>query len=145
MFTLYSSPKNMPEEIFYNAQSTRVSTYDYLGKLVILNFFKSSCKKCVEELPGLNELAEKEPSVIILTISEGGEIPEMLTRFFHEKGLKNLRIFYDKEEALFKKIGGIHVPETYLISPEGERIGEIRGAADFTSDTLLEQIQKFKP
>ena len=144
-FTLYSSPKSMPEEVFYNVQSTRVSTYDYLGKVVILNFFKASCKKCVEELPSLNELAKKEPSIVILTVSEGKEIPETLTRFFHEKGLKNLRVFYDKDETLFQKIGGIHVPETYLISPDGERIGEIRGPADFTAKTLLRQIQKIKP
>ena len=144
-FVLYSSPKSMPEDVFYNAQSTRVSTYDYLGKVIVLNFFKASCKKCVDELPSLNELAQKEPSVVVLTVSEGGEIPETLIRFFHEKGLKNLRVFYDKEEALFRKIGGIHVPETYLISPQGVRIGEIRGSADFTAPLLLEQIQKIKP
>lgn len=141
-FSMYTFPKHLPKGIFFNAKGNTVSVQDYHGKVVVLNFFKVTCKKCVKELPSLNELAKTYPDIVVLTVSEGLETPSVLRSFFDEKGLDNLDVFYDTNEAYFKKTGGIHVPETYLISKGGERLGEIRGGANFMSPIILEQIQK---
>lgn len=143
-FSMYTFPKHLPKGTFFNAKDDVVSVQDYQGKVVVLNFFKVTCKKCVKELPSLNELAKTHPDIVVLTVSEGLETPSVLRSFFDEKKLDALNVFYDKDERYFKKIGGIHVPETYLISKRGERLGEIRGGADFMSPTVLEQIQKAK-
>ena len=61
-FSMYTFPKHLPKGTFFNAKDDVVSVQDYQGKVVVLNFFKVTCKKCVKELPSLNELAKASSS-----------------------------------------------------------------------------------
>ena len=70
---MYTFPKYLPKGTFFNAKGDTTSVQDYHGKVIVLNFFKITCKKCVKELPSLNELAKAHPEIVVLTISEGLE------------------------------------------------------------------------
>ena len=77
-FSMYTFPKHLPKGTFFNAKGDITSVQDYQGKVIVLNFFKVTCKKCVKELPSLNELAKTHPEIVVLTVSEGLETVSVL-------------------------------------------------------------------
>ncbi len=115
----------------------------FQGKIIVLNFFKPTCRPCLIELPGLNQLAEtlKDMSVIILAVAEGEETADIVEKVFHERRLNNLSVALDQNGNLLKALGGEKVPRTLLINAEGKIIGALQGQADFTSPILLKQIK----
>ncbi|GEM_PF-3132166 len=49
---------------------------DYLGKVVILNFWSPDCKPCLKEMPGLQKLVDSNKDVVVLAVQTSGVIED---------------------------------------------------------------------
>ena len=143
-FSLYKQKKQVPQEaFFYTADQTPVFLSSFKGKVVVLNFFKATCLKCLIEMPSLNELKDKYPDIILLAISEGEETPEVVDMILHkERRMNNIDVSLDEKQKLFFLLGGDKVPQTRLIDKDGFIRGYIKGEADFRSEKINTQIQE---
>ena len=142
-FTMYSIPKELTEDAtYYMSDGTPVLLSSHKGKVIILNFFKATCLKCMIEMPSLNELKDKYPDIILLAVSQGDETADIIDRILHEERLlNNIAVSLDNKQKLFFSVEGEKVPQTRLIDKKGMIRGYIKGQADFRSPKINEQIQ----
>lgn len=134
----HSMPKNA---VFYDEKGTAVDLNTFKGNVILLNFWKATCRKCLVELPSLNRLQERFPKLVIIAVSEGDEPAEQIENVLHkERRLGSIKVATDKGQALLKAFDGEKVPQTRLIDQNGDVVGFIKGAADFDADAITEQI-----
>ena len=93
---------------------------DYRGKVVILNFWGTTCAPCVEELPYYEELKVKYPDCEILAIhaKAGAKKAEA---FLADKGWDHLDFALDSKEKGIQKLLDVSeaLPSTIVLNPQG--------------------------
>ena len=98
-----------------------VNMKDYLGKVVVVNFFTTWCPPCRQEIPSLNSLHEeygpKGFSVIGISLDEGSS--KIVAKFINK-----MEIIYPVLMAdgnVTRDFGGvIGIPTSFLVDQKGE-------------------------
>ena len=119
------------------------------GKWVVVSFFASWCPGCVLEIPELEEFYERrgEQNVVVVTVvitdirskvedSPAGDVPWPVV--FEETVTVTDKIGLD--------YGVIQLPETFVISPQGQVVEKLIGVSGVTADSLdrviINEIQR---
>ena len=144
-FTLYEAPLPVPTTaVFYNKDKQPVFLSDFKGKVLILNFWKATCRKCLAELPSLNRLADAFPTDLkVIAVSQGPETADRIETVLHEeRRLANIDVSLDDNQTLFTRLSVEKVPYTFLIDKDGRIVGYIKGQADFDAESIHTQIKE---
>ena len=94
-----------------------ISTKDFAGKYIVINWWHTGCVPCRTEIPGLNALVEKfkaTPDIIFLAISPDKK--DRLENYLKNNEFKYLQTFGNKE--IFKIFGG-SFPKNIIVNPKG--------------------------
>jgi thiol-disulfide isomerase/thioredoxin len=102
------------------------------GQTVVVNLWATWCGPCKTEMPTLQALHD----------STGGRVKTVLVstedrstvRRFAEKSDYSMPMFVADETP--KAFGGRAIPRTYIISPEGQVVGQHVGAADWNAEAV---------
>lgn len=90
---------------------------DHLGKkIIVLNFWASWCTSCIQELPELHALKEKNPKAIFIGINSG-ERTKLIKKFLRRHKF-NYEILVDKEKKVAAMYGIESLPRTIVISKD---------------------------
>lgn len=149
--TLYSSLKNnsvepgdrVPRFSITTNDQRSISPQSFGGKLLIVNFWQSSCAPCVAEMPSLNRLQEKlqREGVVIVGINADED------KRAYESFLANRTIHFptafDPEAGITHSFGTFAFPETYVIKPGGRLAGKFVGAQEWDSETMTARLRSF--
>lgn len=109
------------------------------GRLVLMNFWLTTCQPCLEELPSLLELANRYGNKGLMLVLVSTDKKVKAIRAFLDKvpRLKKLTpaavILRDPRGTIAKGLGTSKYPETYLIGPDGRWGGRVVGARNWTS------------
>lgn len=144
-FTLYEDPIPVPSTaVFYDKDGQSVFLTDFKGKVLVLNFWKATCRKCLAELPSLNRLADAFPSDFkVIAVSQGEEAANRLETILHEeRRLANIDVSYDDNQTLFNRLAAEKVPYSFLIDKGNRIVGYIKGQADFGTEEIHTQIKE---
>lgn len=101
-----------------------VNLKDYSGNLVYLDFWSTSCRPCIEEMPAFNKLQEAFKDEKIRFISIGiNSRREGLVRIIQKHQFKGIHV-YDpsQEEEVVRKYAVTGIPRYVLIDKEGKII-----------------------
>lgn len=142
-FTLFDSPKSVPTAPYFDEHHQEHRLSELSGNVIVLNFWKPSCRLCLIELPALDRLRNdyKDKSVRVIAVAEDKNV-ETIAQTLHDRRLKKMTIYYDDNEKLLHAFGGQKVPRTVLINKDGKEVGFIQGLADFDSPDLRQQIEQ---
>lgn len=94
-----------------------ISTQDFEGKYIIINWWATTCAPCRKEIPGLNKLVEKfklNQDIVFLSIAFDKK--ERLENYLKYNEFKYLQTLGDKAVA---KIFGESFPKNIIVNPEG--------------------------
>ncbi len=109
------------------------------GKVVLVNFFATWCRPCLEELPHIQKLwdqyGDNDDFAQIVVGRE--ETDESVTMFQKQSGF-TFTMAADPDHAVFARYATAYIPRTYLIAPDGE----ICFASVGYYEEDLEQLQK---
>lgn len=96
-----------------------ISLESLRGKYVLLDFWGTGCKPCIEEMPEMEKLHELygNRNFVMLGIAEGDK--ERIATITQMQGATYAQIVGDDSEALFKKYQVLGLPRTFLINPQG--------------------------
>jgi peroxiredoxin len=113
----------------------------YEGKWVLLNFWATYCKPCVDEMPSLNALHKelKDRGLIVVGISID-EDAEAYSQFIAQMGI----VFptgRDPERQVMSQYGTRLVPETYLIDPQGTVIRKYVNWQDWGNSEIINYLR----
>lgn len=100
-----------------------VSSDDFKGKVVVLDFWATWCGPCRMEIPGYTELMKKYGkdgfTIVGVSVDQGG--PDVVKEFVQKNGVNYPMVMAD--EKIVADFGGVEaIPTTFLI----DRTGQIR-------------------
>lgn len=101
----------------------------------LINLWATWCAPCVKELPALDRLAAEKNGdafeVVAISVDRGKS--QKLLDFLEKAQVNNLPLVRDKEAAFPQAMGLGVLPVTFVVSKEGEIIGQLLGEADWDS------------
>ncbi|HRO66773.1 MAG TPA: TlpA disulfide reductase family protein [Pseudobdellovibrionaceae bacterium] len=115
-----------------------ISSEDYAGKVLIVNFWASWCGPCVEEIPSFVRLKRAlGDDIHILAISNDNtreDIDIFLKSFPDFKG-PGIEIVQDtpKDFPITKMFGVYRLPESFVFTKSGRMIRKVVGTIDWAS------------
>jgi len=142
---LHVTPKLVSPIVFEDFSANKVNLRDYLGKLVMLNFWATWCKPCKEEIPSLESLSQNEDfkNLVIFPVNVENINYEKTKKFFSNLNVKKLEIFFDPNLNFVKELKLIGVPTTVIINKKGKEFARITGSIDFKDKKFLKWLSDY--
>lgn len=118
-----------------------VTTTNFGGKLLVLNFWATWCPPCIEELPSLNEFHRRfsNSGVVVLGISIDKD--EKAYRDFLARARVSFLTARDSENKINVEYGTYKVPETYIIDSSGKVLRKIISNTDWMSERMIRDVE----
>jgi cytochrome c biogenesis protein CcmG/thiol:disulfide interchange protein DsbE len=134
-----------PDFTLNDVSDKPVKLSDFKGKVVVLNFWATWCRPCIEELPSLQRFHDRfaAQNVVVLAVSED-EDAKAYQQFLKKEGVRFPTV-RDPEGKVSQSYGTFKLPETYFIDRQGRVVRKIIGAANWMDPELIlfmEQLLK---
>jgi peroxiredoxin len=99
------------------------------GRPIVLNFWATWCRPCVEEMPGLDELAGRMAAqgVDVLAISTDRGGLSVARDFLQRHGLSHLKPLSDAHGEAAQAVGVLGFPTTLVVDAKGRIRGRVEG------------------
>lgn len=124
----------------FSVENVRLS--QFRGQIVVLNFWATWCKPCVQELPSLVEMQRRMKAKGVNVLAVSVDVDEKTYRQFvkdHNVNVLTVRDPSSKSSALY---GTFKFPETYVIDRKGVIQQKFLGAVDWTDPEVLEFLAR---
>ena len=135
------------KEIGIVGSEDKFSVIDNKGKIVVINFWYTSCTPCVQELPHFDELYKKySEDVVVIAIHEASiynSNPEAVKEFIDSQfeGFSILFGYDDMASQYYSMLGGKQAwPMTIIVDQEG--VVSFVKQGSLTSSALEAEITK---
>ena len=130
---------------FLNSANKQITLDDYVGNLIILNFWATWCAPCREEMPSLDQLMINSnlENLKIFPINVGNDDFEKTKDFFNDLKIKNLEPYFVSTMTLAKKLSLRGIPTTIFIDKEGKEFARVVGSIDFVDKKFLDWLVSF--
>jgi len=109
--------KQFPNLKFETLKGDTITSEDFYGKIIVLNWWYTKCGPCILEIFGLNKLVDKygsNPDILFLAIALDKK--DKLEHFLKEKKFKYYHVLGNKEVA---EILGQEFPTNIIIDSKG--------------------------
>ncbi len=118
---------------------------DYRGKIVVLNFWATWCPPCIDEMPSLNNFAEryagKGVEVVGVSVDED---PDAYKSFLAKNKISFLTL-RNPSRTVSESYGTYKLPESFIISRDGHLMQKVIGAANWTDPKMISYIDGLVP
>ena len=125
-----------------NLAGERVSLDQYKDQVVLLNFWSSWCKPCVEEIPSLirlkNKLDRQNFQIITINVGESKQTIED----FMKRVKFNLPILLDDSGVAVRDWGVYAYPSSFLLDKNGSIRYAYRGALEWDTPGIIKTISQ---
>lgn len=130
-----------PPIALLGVDGTPMSLQQFLGKVVLVNFWATWCEPCITEMPSMQQLRERLAAegfeVLAVNYQEG---PARISAFMLKMNL-NFPVVRDTDGSVARAWGARVFPASYLIDRSGHIRYAISGDADWTSASLVSTIR----
>ena len=139
------NPRSISPVIFQDFSGNSVELKNYIGKLVIINFWATWCAPCKKEMPSLDSLYQDNNFKNLQIFAVNMEQPSIskTKKFFADLNISKLEIFFDKHLNFVKEFKLKGVPTTVLINKKGEEFARIIGEVNFQNKTFVKWLLKY--
>ena len=134
-----------PQVQFATIAGEKISTAELRGKVVLVNFWATSCVACVAEMPKIVETYEKYRDRGFETVAVAMSYdPPNYVLDYAEKNRLPFRVALDPMGSVAKSFGDVEAtPTTFVIDKRGKIVARYLGEPDFAKlHALLESKLK---
>lgn len=122
---------------------TRHSTQDFRGKVVLVNFWATSCSTCVKEMPKIVETFEKfkDRDFKTVAVAMSYDPPAYVANFAQSRKLP-FEVAIDNTGDVARAFQQVQLtPTTFLLNRRGEVVKRYVGEPDFAAlHALVEEL-----
>lgn len=122
-----------PEARFATLAGERFSTSDLRGKVVLVNFWATSCVSCVKEMPRMVETWRKYAprGYEMVAVAMSYDHPNQVADFAQRRGLP-FKVALDTSGEIARQFGGVRVtPTSFLVDRQGRVVQRYVGEPDW--------------
>jgi peroxiredoxin len=132
-----------PDVRFVTLSGQNLSTADLRGKVVLVNFWATSCVACVEEMPQIVEAWKKfsPRGYETIAVAMSYDHPNLVADFAQKRALP-FQVALDADGAVAQGFGNVNVtPTTFLLDRRGRIVKRYLGEPDWIEfHALVERI-----
>ncbi len=122
---------------------SRHNVADFKGKVVLVNFWATSCTTCVKEMPHMVETYQKykDKGLDFVAVAMSYDPPAFVSNFAESRRLP-FKVAIDNTGEVARRFGDVQLtPTTYLLNKRGEIVKRYVGEPDFAAlHQLLENL-----
>ena len=114
----------------------------FKGKVVVINFWATWCEPCIEEMPSLQRLKDRDSAGLIEVVGVNLAEGEARIKTFTDKSGTSFPILLDRDGVVKKdwKVNG--VPATFVLDTRGRIRYTYVGELDFGDKKIEAQIMR---
>ena len=142
---IHKDAKTLNNVIFLDKKDHKINISNFVGNLIILNFWATWCEPCKEEMPSLDRL-QVDPMLInlkVFAINIGKKNKNKVNKFFEDLNIKNFEPYFDPSTTLAKKFSLRGVPTSILIDKNGQEFARIIGSIDFDDKKFIDWLKTY--
>jgi len=133
VFAGWSRPVALPEVNFYGVHGDQFAMSSLKGKVVLVNFWATSCMICVNEMPKMVQTFEKYrgQGLETVAVAMSYDPPDRVLAYAQYNKLP-FRVTLDTLGNAMQAFGGIRgTPTTFLVDRRGRIVQRFEGEPDF--------------
>jgi peroxiredoxin len=142
-YQLTAAGEQVPSVAYTLLDGTRGDTGKLDGKVVLINFWATSCATCVKEMPQLVATHRKYQArgYDTLAVAMSYDPPAYVARYAQTRGLP-FGVAIDNTGAIAKSFGDVRItPTTLVVNRRGEIVRRFVGEPDFAAlHRLVEKL-----
>lgn len=113
---------------------------EFIGQVVIVNFWATWCEPCREEIPAMSALAEKyDEDGLSLVAVNNAESREKIAAFLEKLPISGL-VLHDRNGSAAREWRVLGMPANFLVDREGAIRYWHLGALDWTQPAILKPV-----
>lgn len=127
------SQQQAPEVTFIGIDGQKISSQDLRGKVVMVNFWATSCTTCVKEMPQMVETYNKYKGkgLEFVAVAMSYDRPDYVLNYAATRQLP-FKVALDAGGDLARQFGDVSMtPTTFVISKDGKILKRYLGEPDF--------------
>jgi len=131
-YYLISQPKTA-SAVFTTIEGKEISMASLQGKVVLVNFWATDCKSCVEEMPDLIQTYQQyqQKGLEIIAVAMPYDPPARVVNFAAQQQLP-FPVMHDGLADISRIFGDVRVtPTAYVFNKDGKRIQHAVGKLNF--------------
>lgn len=141
-YSTLSTRKPAPDVTFNSIAGEKVSMQSLRGKVVMVNFWATSCTTCIKEMPQMVQTYNKykDRGLDFVAVAMSYDPPNYVLNYAQTRNLP-FKVALDTEGNVAKSFDDVKLtPTTYVIDKEGNIIKRYVGEPDFAAlHQLLEK------
>lgn len=133
LFLLLAQKPAAPQAEFVALNGEKITLDSLRGKVVLVNFWATSCPGCIKEMPDLVKTWQKYHSrgLETIAVAMSYDPPEYVRQFAEKNGLP-FTVALDASGAAAQAFGNVRLtPTTFIINKQGNIIQQYLGEPDF--------------
>ncbi|MFP5419534.1 MAG: peroxiredoxin family protein [Gammaproteobacteria bacterium] len=137
-YALMDKPR-APAATFTTLEGQSIALADLRGKVVLVNFWATSCPGCIKEMPGMIETYKtyKDRGFEIVAVAMSYDPPNYVASFVKTRQLP-FPVALDVNGEHARAFGNVQLtPTTFIIGKDGRILEQKLGELDFTRLTAL--------
>ena len=127
------TPRAAPAVEFRTLKGEALDLASLRGKVVLVNFWATTCEPCVRELPGIAQTWRRfgAQGFEVVAVAMSYDPPNRVLEFSEKLGLP-FKVALDLQGAIEKQFGGLKfVPTSFVIDRRGNIVRRIDGEIQF--------------
>ena len=141
-FATFSQQQQAPDVTFITINGQKISTQDLHGKVVMVNFWATSCATCVKEMPQMVETYNRfrQDGLEFVAVAMSYDPPNYVLNYAETRKLP-FKVALDSGGDLARQFGDVNMtPTTFVIGKDGNIIKRYVGEPQFAElHQLLEK------
>ena len=129
----FARTESAPEVTFKEINGQQVSTSDLGGKVVMVNFWATSCTTCIKEMPDMVQTYNKykDRGLEFVAVAMSYDPPNYVLNYAQTRQLP-FRVALDSSGEVARSFGDVKLtPTTYVIDKQGKIIKRYVGEPQF--------------
>jgi peroxiredoxin len=118
-----------------------ITTANFGGRLLVLNFWATWCQPCVEEVPSLDQFAKEMAGSGVVVLGVSMDTNPKLYHDFLSRSRVSFMTARDPEARISTDYGTFKYPESYIIDSKGKVVQKIIGATNWTDGNMVNAVR----
>ena len=125
--------------LYEDLEGNPVALSDFKGKRILLNYWATWCRPCIEEMPALENLQDMLAHENYVFLFASDQSVQKISKFKKSRGFD---FTYLKYNGIYANNQISALPVTFLFNTNGEQVLRFDGGMAWDSPEIIEQLRK---